>query len=336
MDGRKKSFREKMTGIRLIFVLFVFLNLVISIAFSHVPLTGEGHGLEDALEIRDPLKSWVIYTEYDNSRPLYYKFDLNSGDRLRAGLITVEKDFVPDLTIMGPGLVTEFDEGFHDEFEIPENYGLIHIHGEKQESKSFEPFTPTSYYYVCDVDFNVNETGTYYLIVDSATGGGKVGIVLGYLETFTLYEWIKVPFDVAFVHHWEGQNYLVIFFPMILAIFGGLLFQSYFGEKKLDASKLLALFGSLLYFGSSGIILVQMIIGLIGAEYDGLALVTPIFILFPALLGYSVYRKVWIDKLKTGKKIRLVIYSLLGFFFWAGYIVGPLLIIFSIFIPRND
>jgi hypothetical protein len=72
-----------------------------------------------------------------------------------------------------------------------------------------------------------------------------------------------------------------------------------------------------------------MIIGLMDSAYNPLLFVTIIFILLPALLGYSIIRKAKNRDLSIGQKIRLLIYGLIGLFFWAGYIVGPLLVIIS-------
>jgi hypothetical protein len=313
-------------------IVLFFAVTLFSPVYAHVPLQGEGYGIEDAVVINDPLKSWVIYTEYKDARPLYYKFDLLVNDRLRAGLLTVDKDFIPDLTIMGPGLPHDFEENFHEEFEIPDGYGLLHIHGEKQANKVYEPFTPSSYYDVVDLDLSVNQTGTYYLVVDSTTGSGKVGIVIGYVESFTIIEWLKVPFDVAFVHNWEGQDYLLIFLPMIIIVVGGLLINGYYTKLSLDGSQILAFTGSLLYFGSGAIILHQMIIGMMGSTYDGLLFVTLIFAFLPVLLGYSIIRKATKPDLSIGQEIRLLLYGLVGLVFWAGYIVGPVLVIISVII----
>ena len=322
--------RSKSTCITLI-ILF-FATTIISTVCAHVPLQGEGYGIEDAVVIGDPLKSWVIYTEYKDAQPLYYKFDLLKNDRLKAGLLTVDKDFVSDLTIMGPGLTSDFEEHFHDEFEIPDGYGLLHIHGEKQDKKEYEPFTPSSYYQVLDLDISVNEAGTYFLVVDATEGSGKVGIVIGYVESFTFVEWLRVPFDVAFVHNWEGQDYLVILLPMIIIVVGGLLINGYYFKSSLDVSQLLAFASSLTYFGSGGIILHQMVIALLGSTFDALLFVTLIFAALPMLLGYSIVRKATKSGLSFGQEIRLLVYGLVGLFFWAGYVVGPLLVILSVLI----
>jgi len=235
---------------------------------------------------------------------------------------------------MGGGLPTDFDEEFEDEFEIPSEYGLLHFHGEAQEHKEYEPFTPSSYYQVLSVDFTVNETGMYYLVVD-AVASGKVGIVIGYVESFTAYEWLKVPFDVAFVHHWEGQDYLLILLPMILVLFGGLLLNCYYFKARLDVTRTLAFVGSLAYLGSAAIIFTQMIIALYGAAYDSLVLITPIFILLPALLGYSILRKVRKVEWNRWQRARVLIYGLIGLVFWAGYIIGPVLVMISVLIPSK-
>ena len=287
--------------------VLLLASILLPVAFAHVPLQGEGYGIAEAVFIDDPLKSWVIYTEFKDNRPLYYAFNLSINEQLRAGLLTVDQDFIPDLTILGPGLPLDFGEHFHDEFEIPDGYGLIHIHGERQGAKDYEPFTPSSYYHVLDTSITVNQSATYFLIVDSATGSGKVGVVLGYLESFTLLEWLKVPFDVAFVHHWEGQDYLIILLPMMVIVVGGLLLNGYYFKRNLNMSQFLAFVGSLMYFGSAGIIFHQMVIGLIGATYSSLVLVTPIFIILPVVLGYSILGKVLHKNVSSGQKLRLVI-----------------------------
>jgi hypothetical protein len=338
-----KQLKNKKNGVytanktKLIMILTVFLlaSILFPNAFAHVPIQGEGYGIADAVFIDDPLKSWVIYTEYSDNRPLYYAFNLSINDQLRAGLLTVDQDFIPDLTILGPGLPLDFGEDFHDEFEIPEGYGLIHIHGERQTTKEYEPFTPSSYYHVIDVSITVNQSATYFLIIDAATGSGKVGVVLGYVESFTPLEWLKVPFDVAFVHHWEGQDYLFILLPMIIIVFGGLLLNGYYFKLNLNTSQFLAFTGSLMYFGSAAIIFHQMIIALIGANYSSLVIVTPLFIILPVVLGYSILRKALQNNLSKGQKFRLVLYSGLGIILWAGYIIGPLLVLISLIFSKS-
>ena len=94
----------------------------------------------------------------------------------------------------------------------------------------------------------------------------------------------------------------------------------------------MAFAGSLTYFGSGGIILHQMIIALLGSSYDALLFVTLIFAALPVLLGYSIITKATKSDLSLGQIIRLLVYGLVGLFFWAGYIVGPLLVIVSVII----
>ncbi len=146
-------------GFAIVLTILISTSLTFIPTQAHVPLQGEGFSLRDAAVIQDPLKSWVIYTEY-NHRPLYYTFNLSANDLLKAGLLTVNKEFIPDLTILGPGLPLNFEEHFHDEFEIPDGYGLLHIHGEPQTAKQYEPFTPSSYYEVLDVSYTVNQSGS--------------------------------------------------------------------------------------------------------------------------------------------------------------------------------
>jgi hypothetical protein len=54
--------------------------------------------------------------------------------------------------------------------------------------------------------------------------------------------------------------------------------------------RLIAFIGGLTYFGSSAVILEQMIISLVGAAPTITVLITLLFMAIPALLGYGVTR----------------------------------------------
>ena len=72
--------------VHIYFLPIIIFAALIPVSCAHIPVTGEGYGLRDAVVISDPLKSWVVYTEYKDARPLYYQFNLSSGERLKAGL----------------------------------------------------------------------------------------------------------------------------------------------------------------------------------------------------------------------------------------------------------
>jgi len=93
--------------------------------------------------------------------------------------------------------------------------------------------------------------------------------------------------------------------------------------------QLLTFAGALTYFGSGVIILYQMVIALLGSTIDALLFVTLIFAALPIVLGYLIIRNATKSDLSFGKEIRLLVYGLIGLFFWAGYLVGPLLVILS-------
>jgi len=70
----------------------------------------------------------------------------------------------------------------------------------------------------------------------------------------------------------------------------------------------------------------------------GLAIiVTIIFALIPLILGY----KLWQNSLDFKKpdrwsRIKVIVYGLLGFFVWAGIIMGPIIAIISGLLPSRE
>ena len=97
--------------------LFLYLTLIVSLftlvqsATAHVPVAGEpGETLDTALEIRNPLKSWVLYDEiHEAGEPHYYTFQMKAGNRLRLILnLPAElqaSTFRPNLVLIGPRII---------------------------------------------------------------------------------------------------------------------------------------------------------------------------------------------------------------------------------------
>ena len=203
-------------SLRFNLVLLLFLSF--TMVNAHTPLnTGDGNiSPETALEIDNPTKSWTLYEELDDVD--YYKIHLHEGEELRASVyvsIWGDDHFTPNLLVLGSDIAGA-DE---PPFAHPENLGRVIIQGERQIHPEYEPFTPASYFYVASYRHMVQVDGDYYLAVYSAEHGGRYGMALGYRETFTLFEWIKIPFDLVSIHLWEQQPIILLFGPPIVALF---------------------------------------------------------------------------------------------------------------------
>lgn len=328
--------------IRRIHVLLLLLLALVPPVLAHTPLEmeGENHSLETAMEIPNPTKSWTLYEElHEAEEAEYFELHLGPGERLRISLYLPRNEdpgFSPNLVVMGPGIAS-MDEvpGF---IEVPEGVGVALVESERPERPEYEPFTPTSYYYIADYDTEVTVGGHYYFAVYESDGEGRYGLAIGYEEEFTLVEWVKIPLDVIGIRLWEGQPLLLFFAPVLLALmtgYGLLFWRSRIG---MSAFNLASATAGLLYVGSGMVILMEMAMSLYGAAYDSLAFLTAVFVLLPVLLGYAVLRKVHRGQaaISTRDRVVLVALGVLGLFVWAGFLVGPVLAVLAGILPSGE
>jgi len=331
-------------GLRRVLLLsFTFLIiLLISTAAAHVPRTAaENESLETAMVIEDPIKSWAIYSELRHGEIAnYYEMEMEEGERLYLSILTPEnEDFVPNLAVMGPG-IEEYDP-VPDFVEQPADVGVKIIEGELGE-REYEPFTPGSYYHPARYDEKIDESGTYHVVVyNEEETGGKYGLAVGYQETWSPMEWIRLPLDVVNIRIWEGQSLWLIFAPMVSVLGIGFVWTGwkYYDkrEKPDNAKEWCLLTSALLYIGSGAMLLMQMTIASARSNPGLAVIVTIIFALIPLILGYKLWEKS-LDFKKPEKmdRVKVIIFGLLGFFVWAGIIIGPIIAIISGLLPSRE
>ena len=329
-------------------ISYLLISLLLLIIFlpstlAHVPLeSGDNVNIENALHIHDPLKSWAIYDEISRLGEVrYYSCDLKAGDRLKISIFTPEEnEFTPDLIIMTPNNVSEPSLALSF-IEMPDGYNLTIIQGERPTEADYEPFTPSASYRIVDYDKTVNISGKYYIVVYEQEHKGKFGIAIGYIESFSLTDWLMIPYDVINIHIWEGQHIGFILAPLIIIFIIGkiFLFYRHFKQKK-SPSRINTWLGSiaaLLYIGSGGILFNQMLLALSKTSITPAAGVTLIFIIVPIILGIAIFRITLNEngELKLKDRFLFIIYGLLGLFLWAGLIVGPILIFIASILPND-
>ena len=120
---------------------------------------------------------------------------MEEGERLYLALMTLEnEDFVPNLAVMGPSI--DVNEATPDFVEGSPNVGVKIIEGVSGE-KGYEPFTSGIYYHPARFDEELDENGTYHVLVyNEEEIGGKYGLAVGNQETSVPIEWVKLPLDV--------------------------------------------------------------------------------------------------------------------------------------------
>ncbi len=202
-----------------VFIFILFLLLLLCPVAAHVSmLPPEKSGVENAIFIEDPLKSWAVYGESKDNEADYYAFDLEQGDRLKLALFSTRAYFWGRLALMGPK--TQSSGSVPEYVEIPSGYNVSVIQQIKPMQAEYEPFSPTSYYYFAEFDTTVERPGTYYLAVFSPVEE-HYGLVVGYRENYNLFEWVRVPLDMVGVRLWEGQSILMVLAPVLGTVLVG-------------------------------------------------------------------------------------------------------------------
>ena len=323
---------------KILIIFSIIFLLSFSLVFAHVPFeTGEGKNLETATVITEPTKSWVVYEElHEEIQVKYYRLEMNQGERIKLDLFApVRSEFEPNIIVTGPGIKSE--EDLPEGIEVPEGAGFIILKSSLGEAE-YEPFTPASYYYLSEANIPVTETGTYYVGVFDFENEGKYGLAIGYVEKFSLSEWIGIPISVTRIRLWEGQSLVEVLAPIILTVIFGLI--TFLLNKKTknnlkSFSQILIALAGLLYIGSGFSVIFQMAIAFTKASSSS-ASVTLIFAAIPIILGLIVLS--YLNKngqIKNTDRLFLLILSLLGLVFWAGFIAGPMILAISALGPSK-
>ncbi len=301
---------------------------------AHVPVGGEpGDTLDTALEIENPLKSWVLYHElHEAGEPHYYMFEMEAGDRLRIILnLPAELEasaFRPILALIGHGIVNSTPAP--DYLEMPQGTGYV-IYDNHSLHQEYEGFTPSAFFEILDIDTTVPATGTYYLAIYDMMETERYALAIGFQETFTFDEWILVALNVITIHLWEGQNILAILSPWLITFLLGIIFYSRRGqeqEMENDALTWTGIVAGLLFIGSGFGLLFQMVWALLQVPANAQVIVTAVFALIPILLGIATLRTLksgWANDIN--RILKLALFSGLAIFAWAGLLIGPTILL---------
>ena len=224
-------------------LLFCIIILPIS-ASAHklIPTDGSNNDISLALEIPDPIVSWAMYEELDNS-VLYYKFDAKKGDKLFASIVIPKldglEDFSPSLAFIAPSfmmnLITELkvlDSTKSFPFSIPNGYDAIvfDYDGAIPSKEFYEPFGQITYWERQEVNFIIPTDATYYLAVyDSKEQYGKLALAIGYVEDFSITDFMTVLPYAWFESRYFVEDYVtpVIVSLTVIGIISGVVFLVY-------------------------------------------------------------------------------------------------------------
>jgi len=322
-------------------VMIALSSLAVS---AHSPLgTGDGTSIATASVIPDPAKSWAIYSSLDDEHQVrYYVFDIDEGERIYISLIissgSRNAGFLPSFALMGPNLTDEnvaLLPSYVERLSGAGN-GIMVVDGELPAQGTFEPFSPSGYYEVGELDIDAPASGDYYIAVfyEEEEAGGNFAIAVGYLEEFTLEEWLFLPFTLISVYEWSGMSIFLVLAPIIIVLVLGIawLFSRHRNGKtpKSSAQWMAGLAGVLALSWGANVVF-EMISALTYTMIGSEIVITIGFAAISLLIGAYMLKIALRDepKIPVRTGILLIVFGGLMIAFLSGFLIGPILAIIS-------
>ncbi len=334
-----------MKTLTLALVVLVFL-VSVPVVMAHAPLgTGDNESIDKATVIPDPTKSWALYASLNSDGDAqYYTFNLSSGQKLHVMMYKSVKpedsSFTPRLVIMGEDIPAQGD--IPSKITIPTGYSAMLVN-QTEPQPTFEPFSPSTFIGLADETLDNPAAGKYYLVVyeeSDTPKGGNYGLAIGDRETYTISEWILIPFNLIKIYQWEGQSLALVLTPMVVTLIFGVVFIVWQLRKRCDLANPMAWLGAVAGFAFVGTgisTLSQLVFCATKVAVGGEAAITLIFAVIPLVLGFAA---IWLairdsQKATLRKRIIFVILGVIALFMWAGLIVGPILAILAALMPTS-
>ncbi|HWQ18958.1 MAG TPA: hypothetical protein VN455_04215 [Methanotrichaceae archaeon] len=295
---------------------------------AHVLLLPENNmNIHSAAYISDPVKSWAAYSSLMPDKAQYYSFDMVKGQRIYLSLLKStgpeDASFKPGLALIGPGLNSKGDlPGF---VEVPSGLKAIAIQGYEPAHATYEPFGPSSYLEMAELDLEAPESGRYYAAVYAPSEGGNYSLTIGYLESSTLAERILAPIDLISVYKWEGQSTALMFMPMFIVLLQGIIALP--RRLSLAFFSVAGSLSGLFYLGTSAGLLFQIMFNLTRAPLVPEVLISLILAAFPWVLGVASIRISRQREIGIHGRAALFAIGIAGLMAGTGMLIGPILAI---------
>ncbi len=322
-------------------MILIYCIFIITSASGHSPLISDDTGkLDEAMFIPDPTKSWAIYGELHVGREAhYYRFEIKTGQRIYMSLmkpISLEyKGFMPSFVLMGPGLN---DRGnIPDYVDKPVLANAVVVPGVQPAEATYEPFAPSSFYQLAELNIPAPESGTYYIAVFEPLQGGHYSLAIGQSGTFSLIEWILIPISLMSIYQWEGQSLVMILLPVVVIPASGLIFlwkRNWIPKMPFELTGIMTGF---LFIGTGFSVIFQMALAIYRTSLVQEVAITVILAFVPILLGMGAIRIIMETRegIDIRKRAYLAILGIFAFFVWAGFLVGPVLAVLASVMPAK-
>ena len=337
---------NKTTIFSCVFVVLLIISFSLPLVLAHAPLgTQDNESIGKATVIPDPTKSWALYSALNiDGDPQYYTFNIGAGQTIHVlmykSLRAEDANFTPVLVLLGQNVNATGDAP--SKITVPAEYKAQLIHPTTPQP-SYEPFSPGILTYVTDLTVSNAAAGQYYLVVYEASSnptGGHYGLAIGDRETYTIDEWVLIPFDLISIYQWEGQSLALIVTPMVATLIIGLVLVAWRQRRQCDLANpmaWLAAIAGLTFIGTAASTFFQLLFGATQVSVGVDVVITIVFATIPLILGVAALRIALNNSSKatTRKRIYFIILGVAALFIWAGLIIGPILAILAALVPTK-
>ncbi len=333
-------------------MLLLSLLLLSTPACAHVPLMAEDNdNISLAMHISDADKSWAVYGLLPQQAAHYYSLDRTEGERIYLSLFKTadprESQFQPSLLLIGPGL--REDEPPDGSPALPPGALKLKFLLAEQKTASnatYEPFGPSSFVELAEINITAPESGRYYAAVHGAApegfgnnssagaeGSGHYGLAVGYKEEFSFTDRFVTPLRLISVYLWEGQSLSMILIPYLLAEAIALLF--FWRGQRRTSFCLAGLLAGFLFLATSASAFNQIAFSLTRAPLGPEVYITLAIGLFNALLGVAAIR---LARGEAGilQRALLAVIGTIALLAGSGLIIGPMLSMAASFLPSRS
>lgn len=322
--------------------------LILSCAASgHVPIIAEGNeNISSAAYISDPGKSWAVYGFLSPNQAEYCCFDVQKEERIYLSMIKsanpAERDFCPSMALIGPGIKSG-GQTTHDGrvsipdslpvAELPENYGILLLAGENVRNATYEPFGPSSFIQLAEINLSAPEDGRYYTAVFNNATPGHYGLAVGYREEFGFMERIGLPLKLISVYLWSGQSPALILIPYLVAEIIGILV--FWRSSRRTAYSFAGTLAAFLFLATSASILNQTVFNLTRAPFGPEVYVSLALAAFHALLGVAT---IHLARGEAGllQRVLIGVIGTIALLSGSGLIMGPILAVAASVLPSMN
>jgi hypothetical protein len=337
---------NKTTIFSCLFVVLLIISFSLPLVLAHAPLgTRDNESIGKATVIPDPTKSWALYSALNiDGDPQYYTFNISAGQTIHVlmykSLRAEDANFTPVLVLLGQNVNASHD--VPSKVTVPAKYEAQLIQPTTPQP-SYEPFSPGILAYVTDLTISNASAGQYYLVVYEASSnptGGHYGLAIGDRETYTIDEWILIPFNLISIYQWEGQSLALIVTPMVATLIIGLVFIAWRQKRQCELANpmaWLAAIAGLTFIGTAASTFFQLLFGATQVSVGLDVVITIVFAAIPLILGLATLRITFKNSSKATmrKRIYFIILGVAALFIWAGLIIGPILAILAALMPTK-